>query len=94
MDNLSVHHSNAAIERIDELGFEYIFTPAYSPDANPIESVFSIFKGQLKKERIKGIMEGKKVESPLLIERLWKQMEREKVINCIEHVLKLLKVQA
>ena len=27
MDNLSVHHSNAAIERIDELGFEYIFTP-------------------------------------------------------------------
>ena len=44
MDNLSVHHSHAAIERIDELGFEYIFTPLYSPDANPIESVFSIFK--------------------------------------------------
>ena len=58
MDNLSVHHSNAAIERIDELGFEYIFTPPYSPDANPIESVFSIFKGQLRKERISGIIHG------------------------------------
>ena len=93
MDNLRVHYSNAAIERIDELGFEYIFTPPYSPDANPIESVFSIFKGQLKKERIKGIIGGKKVQLPLLIERIWQQLDREKIINCIINVLKFLKVQ-
>jgi transposase len=92
MDNLRVHHSNAAIERIDELGFEYIFTPPYSPDANPIESVFSIFKSQLKKERIKGIIGGKKIQVPLLIEKIWQQIEREKIINCIIHVLKFLKV--
>ena len=93
MDNLRVHHSNAAIERINELGFEYIFTPPYSPDANPIEMVFSIFKGQLKKERIKGIIQNRQVQIPQLIERLWLQLEREKIINCIEHVLKYLKVQ-
>ena len=45
MDNLRVHRSNAVLERMDELGFEYIFTPVYCPDSNPIESVFSIFKG-------------------------------------------------
>ena len=58
MDNLAVHRSKAAIERIDELGFEYLFTPAYCPDSNPIESVFSIFKGELKKQRIKSILNG------------------------------------
>ena len=55
MDNLRVHHSNAVKDRMDELGFEYIFTPAYSPDLNPIESVFSQFKNQLKRERFKAI---------------------------------------
>ena len=92
MDNLSVHHSNAAIERIDELGFEYIFTPPYSPDANPIESVFSIFKGQLRKERIGGIIHGRQVQLPPLIERIWWQLDRQKIINCIVHVLKYLKI--
>ena len=55
MDNLRVHHSKLSIERMDELGLEYVFTPAYSPDLNPIESVFSIFKGKLKRERFKAI---------------------------------------
>ena len=92
MDNLSVHHSHAAIDRIDELGFEYIFTPPYSPDANPIEMVFSIFKGQLRKERIGGIIHGREVQIPPLIERIWWSLEREKIINCIVHVLKYLKI--
>ena len=92
MDNLRVHHSKLAMERIEELGFEYIFTPPYSPDANPIESVFSIFKGKLKKERIKGIIGGRNIQIPLLIKQIWQQLEREKVINCIVHVLKYLKI--
>ena len=71
MDNLSVHHSHAAIERIDELGFEYVFTPAYCPDSNPIESVFSIFKGQLRKERIQSIIQGREFPMALAIERIW-----------------------
>ena len=55
LDNLRVHHSNAVVERMDELGIEYIYTPAYSPDSNPIESVFSMFKNKLKRERMKAI---------------------------------------
>ena len=92
LDNLSVHRSHAAIDRIDELGFEYVFTPAYCPDANPIESVFSIFKGRLKKKRIASIIHGERLELPQAIERIWMQLEKEKIKNCIVHVLKFLSI--
>ena len=49
MDNLSVHICKAVKERMDELSIAYVFNAAYSPDFNGIESVFSIFKRQLKK---------------------------------------------
>ena len=31
MDNLSVHRSLATIERLNELGFRYCWTPRYQP---------------------------------------------------------------
>ena len=92
MDNLAVHRSKAAIERIDELGFEYVFTPAYCPDSNPIESVFSIFKGELKKKRIKSILNGQIADLPRLIETIWQRLEVLKIAHCIVHVLKFLKI--
>ena len=92
MDNLSVHHSHAAIERIDELGFEYVFTPAYSPDTNPIEMVFSMFKARLRKERISSIIHNKMIHLPQSIERIWLQLETQKIKNCILHVLKHLNI--
>ena len=58
MDNLAVHRCNEIIDRMDELGLEYVFTPAYSPDFNPIESVFSIFKNSFKRMRIHAIQHG------------------------------------
>ena len=58
MDNLSVHRSNAVKERMDSMSIPYIFSPPYSPDYNPIESVFSIFKQSLKKKRLKSILNG------------------------------------
>ena len=36
------------MERMDELGLGYIFGPAYSPDYNPIESIFSVVKDTLQ----------------------------------------------
>ena len=54
-DGLSVHRSRAIKERLDELGIECIFNPGYSPDYNPIEAVFSIFKNKIKRERMKAI---------------------------------------
>ena len=58
MDNLSVHRSLEIRERMDELGFGYIFNAAYSPDLNPIETVFSIAKSYIKKERLRAIARG------------------------------------
>ena len=44
MDNLSVHISRVIKDRLDELGFAYVYGPPYSPDFNGVESVFSIVK--------------------------------------------------
>ena len=52
MDNLAVHRSKVIKERLDELSIECIFNPAYSPDLNGVESVFSIFKNLYKRKRL------------------------------------------
>ena len=51
MDNLAVHRSKEVKDRMDELSIPYIFSPPYSPDYNPIESVFSIFKREKVKKK-------------------------------------------
>ena len=56
MDNLSVLRSKEVRDRMDELGMRYIYGPAYSPDLNPIESVFSIAKNIIKKKRLAAIV--------------------------------------
>ena len=93
MDNLRVHHSNAVKDRMEEQGFEYVFTPVYSPDLNPIESVFSQFKGQLKRERFRAIQLDQEICLTTAISRIWGGLEREKIINCIMHCMKLLKIK-
>ena len=92
MDNLRVHHSNAVMERIEELGFEYVFTPVYTPDLNPIESVFSQFKNKLKRERFMAIQHDTDICLTTSINRIWGDLEREKIINCIIHCMNLLKI--
>ena len=51
MDNLAVHHTPANKELFEELGLEVIFNKPYSPDFNPIESVFSIVKNHYKRAK-------------------------------------------
>ena len=45
MDNLSVHKSRYIKELIEGRGCELWFLPAFSPDFNPIEEIFSKAKG-------------------------------------------------
>ena len=54
-DNLSVHRSYDVRRHLETNNITYIFCPAYSPDFNGIESVFSIYKNQLKRERLKAL---------------------------------------
>ncbi|MGN6031728.1 MAG: IS630 family transposase [Thermomicrobiales bacterium] len=48
LDNLSVHKVVAAREAIEAAGCQVRFLPAYSPDFNPIEQIFSRLKAHLR----------------------------------------------
>lgn len=48
LDNLSVHKVAAARQAIEAAGCQLRFLPAYSPDFNPIEQIFSRLKAHLR----------------------------------------------
>jgi transposase len=48
MDNLSPHKSNLTLSLIEQAGAEVLFLPAYSPDFNPIEKMWSKVKQHLR----------------------------------------------
>jgi transposase len=48
MDNLSPHKSEPTLQLIAAAGAEAIFLPAYSPDFNPIEKMWSKIKAHLR----------------------------------------------
>ena len=56
MDNLSVHKSIPSIERMDDLGFRYCWTPPYSPEYNGIEEVFSMSKRYIKENKLNALV--------------------------------------
>jgi transposase len=48
MDNLSPHKSDPTLALIRQAGAEVMFLPAYSPDLNPIEMMWSKVKNFLR----------------------------------------------
>ena len=48
MDNLSSHKSQVAREFVESRSASYVFLPAYSPDLNPIEKMWSKVKQILR----------------------------------------------
>lgn len=48
MDNLSPHKSEATLSLLKQAGAEVLFLPAYSPDLNPIENMWSKVKTYLR----------------------------------------------
>ena len=49
MDNLSPHKSDPTLARILQAGAFVLFLPAYSPDLNPIEKMWSKIKSLLRR---------------------------------------------
>jgi len=49
-DNVSFHKSEKVVNLIKETKNYPLFIPPYSPDLNPIENVFSMFKNKLQKK--------------------------------------------
>lgn len=48
MDNLAPHKSEPTLALIAQVGAKAIFLPAYSPDLNPIEKMWSKVKSMLR----------------------------------------------
>ena len=48
MDNLSPHKSDPTLALITNAGAQVLFLPAYSPDLNPIEKMWSKIKNLLR----------------------------------------------
>jgi len=48
MDNLSPHKSELTLSLLEQAGVEILFLPAYSPDFNPIEKMWSKVKACLR----------------------------------------------
>ena len=49
MDNLSPHKNDRTLDLIEQVGGTVCFLPAYSPDLNPIEKMWSKLKALLRK---------------------------------------------
>jgi transposase len=58
MDNLSSHKREGLNELVQEKGARVVYLPAYSPDLNPVENMWSKLKSQLRKvkERSKEVL--------------------------------------
>ena len=48
LDNLSPHKSDRTLSLIEQRGAQVLFLPAYSPDLNPIEKMWSKIKACLR----------------------------------------------
>lgn len=49
MDNASFHRGERVQQMCDDAGVKLLYLPPYSPDLNPVEELFSEFKGDVKK---------------------------------------------
>ena len=49
LDNATIHHSEDIVRLIQSKGAKIIYLPPYSPDLNPIELMFGVYKRMLKK---------------------------------------------
>ena len=83
LDNLSVHKSREAIDRMDELGIAYIFSPVYSPDYNPVEYVFSMAKRDIKERRLKAIINKEEIDLWEMIKNSFSSINRFKIAHCV-----------
>lgn len=53
MDNMRTHHIKEVQELLQEAGIHLLYLPAYSPDFNPIENMWSKIKAILRKLKIR-----------------------------------------
>ena len=85
MDNCPVHKSKVTQKFTTEKNLKILFLPAYSPDLNPIENVWSWIKRKLRK-KVFDSMDSLKEE----LENLWNMVDHKKYISNYSQRLELV----
>ena len=91
MDNLAVHTSEKTKKYMKELGFRWIFNVAYSPEWNPIETVFSLYKRKFRALRARKITGQLQMGHEAMVHRAVGETKKQDIANCVNHVIKLLR---
>ena len=90
MDRLSVHTCRRSRDQMAFLGFEVILNAVYSPEYNPIETVFSIVKGNIKKQRLRQFMRKEDEDLKSISEKEYNNIKKETCVNLIRHSMNKL----
>ena len=91
MDNLSAHRSSRSLSEAAQLGFRCIFNVPYSPEYNPIEFVFSKVKQKFRTLRARKIAGLSHDSHEVLVRQAVESVRKVDVVNCVNHVIKMLK---
>jgi len=77
MDNLSSHKSQQVRHLIEQAGANLLFLPAYSPDLNPIEQLFSAIKHHMR------LAQTRTVEATWqMVEKIINKISPKQCLNC------------
>ena len=90
MDNLSVHKTRETYDAYRTLDIHPIFNLAYSPDYNPIESIFSQVKRIFNRERLSKLANDEDFNETKEVEDAFYKVTPNKIDPCIKHSEKLL----
>jgi transposase len=80
MDNLSVHRMAKVREELAKHGATPLFLPPYSPEFNPIEHIWSMVKGVVKKARPHGLS-----GTLALFRSAWDALETDVFMRTVKH---------
>jgi transposase len=78
-DNVSFHKNDSILNLIKKSGNDYMFTPPYSPNNNPIENMFGIIKHEFTKQIIDDI-----INKNILSKKDFKLLKINKKMKLIE----------
>ena len=70
---------------MDELSIAYVYSPTYSPDLNPVEYIFSYAKQEIKKARLRAILNEEDINLGYVIEDSFNSVDCLKISNCVYH---------
>lgn len=82
MDNVAFHKSSCVREALAAKGYDVLYTPAYCPDANPVENVFSVFKQAFRKLRSQNLDVVDAMDNALL------QINKKSLCNMFRHSIR------